>query len=189
VGVKCYDPEGRLVQEYPVPSWFWDGLILAMRVDEQGTLWVEGQATYPNAPIIEGQPYPVVTVPLGTTAEAFSEERQKAMALPGHLLPNGKTMIVYTLSANGPAYIYDLQGKPIYEPTVGVSSMDSAGNLYYAPTQTVIKWNPRGQVIASFDTPAGTTLIDESGTVYCFTIFTMDRQRLDTYRVIRWQQK
>ncbi len=185
IGVKCFDPEGRLVREYPVPSWFWWNEILAMRVDEQGTLWVEGQGTYPSAPTVEGQPYPVVIVPLGNAIEAYQEEDQKASAIPGHLTASDKTLIVFSPPGNR-GFVYDLRGQRVYESKVGVNSMDAAGNLYYVQETGVTKWNPRGRVIASFALSVGTTLIDGNGTVYCLAL---DRHTWAAYYVMRWQQK
>jgi hypothetical protein len=192
--VKLFDPEGKLLWETPVPSWFIDRRILAMRVDEQGTLWVQGEGYSPNAPVIDGQPYSKVAVPLGNAAGFLSldEEQQKALAIPGHLLPSGRPMTIRSLTAARPAFVYDSSGQPIYQVVEGVSAIDLTGNMYDIQDQdgfrgyTVIKWNPRGQRIASFDLPLGWIRIEGDGTIYCFTI---DRQTWDNYYIIRAEHK
>jgi hypothetical protein len=190
--VKLFDPEGKLLWETPVPSWFMDRLILGMRVDEQGTLWVQGEGYSPNAPIIDGQPYSKVAVPLGNAAGVLGldEDGQKALAVSGHLLPSGKPMIVRSLTAAGPAFVYNSSGQPIYQVVEGISAIDLAGNLYYFEEgdrgYTIVKWDPKGQRIASFDLPFGIIRVEGDGTVYCFT---MDWQTWATYYVIRAEHK
>ena len=193
--VKLLDPEGKLLWETPVPSWFIDRIIWAMRVDEQGTLWVQGEGGFPNALVIDKQPYSKVAFPLGNAKGPFDldEDEQKALAVSGHLLPSGKPLIVRT----GPsaAYIYDSSGRSIYQVIEGISALDLAGNLYYiqyiqykdgGAGYTVIKWTPQGQRIASFDLPLGWVRIEGNGTVYCFAI---DRETWDAYYVVRAQSK
>ncbi len=195
-GVKCYDSEGHLVQKYPVPSWFSDRRIRTMRVDEDGTLWVEGEGFLPSAPVIEGEPYPIVAVPLGNgnTAEVFSEERQKMMAMPGHLLDSGGTVITYAPFSN--SYLYDLQGHRIYELANqrGVIAIDQWGFWYlvgYDPINTTMfmrlhKLAKDGKEVAAFDLPGPRLIVDKNGVVYCLVF---DRQTKANYQVIRWQQK
>lgn len=189
--VKLFDSEGELLWETPVPSWFIDRLIMAMRVDEQGTLWVQGEGYSPNSPVIDVQPYSRVSIPLGNAAGPFDldEDEQQAQAVPGHLLPSGKSMIVYYLPKT--AYVvYDSSGQPIYQVPEGIIAIDLAGYMYCCKETdegyTTIKWDTLGRQIASFDLPFGWIRIEGDGTVYCFFI---DRETWDTYYVIRaWQE-
>jgi hypothetical protein len=191
-GVQCYDAQGTLVQKYPSPSWFIDRRILAMYRDKQGTLWVQGEGYSPNAPIIDGQPYSKVAVPLGDATGALNldEEQQKALAVPGHLLPSGKPMIVYSLTAAGPAFVYDSSGQPIYQVVEGISAIDLAGKMYYIQYKgngyTIIKWDALGRRIASFELPLGYIHVENDGTVYCFGI---DQETQETYYVVRARLK
>mgnify|MGYP000623483644 CR=1 FL=1 len=201
-GVKLLDPRGKLLQEYPVPSWL-SGTILAMQVDGEGIVWVEGEGSYPNMPIVEGEPYPVVTIPLGNAIALFDEERQRAEAKPGHLLFSGGTVITHALTGRGPAFLYDQQGHRIYgvSMTEGVIGIDFRANIYTEEyrwrtgaiefTKRLHKYNPAGQTIASFDLSTSTaeyvqTLVTAEGAVYCLV---WNRDMKDAYRVVHWQSK
>jgi len=120
----------------------------------------------------------------------LDEERQKAMAVSGHLLPTGKHMIVYSFTAAGPAFIYNSSGQPVYQVVEGISAIDWLDNLYYIQGSgngyAIIKWNPEGQRIASFNLPLGVIRIEGNGTIYCLVF---DREAEGFYRVVRWQRK
>ncbi|MGC9023212.1 MAG: hypothetical protein ACP5NB_00005, partial [Chloroflexia bacterium] len=191
--VVLLDPEGKFLWGTPAPSWFVDQRILAMRVDDRGTLWVMGEGFSPSAPIIDGQPYSKMAIPLGDTKGVLvlDAERQKEMAIPGHLLSSGRSMIIYSPTAAGPGFIYNSLGQPIYQVPEGISAIDLAGNLYYIRYKdggggyTIIKWDSRGRRIASFDLPLGIFRIESDGSIHCLT---MDQWQ-STYYIIRWQVK
>ncbi|MEM3554765.1 MAG: hypothetical protein QXU79_02990 [Candidatus Micrarchaeaceae archaeon] len=193
--VKCYNSEGQLIRAYSVPSWLLNKRVYAMHVDEQGTLWVEGEGYLPQSPVLETTdwPYPYVVVPLGNMLEEFEEEQQKTMAIPGHLSSSGKTLIFQALTAAGPAFLYNPYGQRIYEvmPSWGIN-IDSLGNLYCFQYQdgkdryTVVKYNPRGRRITSFNLPSHIIKyrVESDGTIYSFT---MDWQTHSAYYIVRWQ--
>ncbi|MEM3554763.1 MAG: hypothetical protein QXU79_02980 [Candidatus Micrarchaeaceae archaeon] len=189
--VVLLDPEGKLLWETPVPSLLDQQHILAMRVDEQGTLWVEGRGFLPDSPVIEGQPYPEVVVPLGNAKETFDEKRQRAAAVSGVLWNTG-TYLSYAPTARSPLYLYDRQGRPVYACPQGFAGriqVDQKGNLYLSfyndlPGYTIRKYDRQGRQIASFDLPFGIIQIDAKGTVYDLTW-----EAQTAYYVIRWQVK
>jgi hypothetical protein len=190
--VRLFDRQGTMLRTYPVPSWF-SGQIHAMRVDEQGILWVEGRGSYPNASVIEGESYPVVAAPLGNVGEVFDEEYQKAMAISGHMLPSGKVYLARAWTSTRPSYLYNEQGQPIYailRRGDGLAGIDQLDNIYLETNNTggytIRKYNPQAKVVASFDVPLASRLIDSIGTAYCLVL---DRQTAASYRIIRWQRQ
>lgn len=192
--VRLFDRQGTMLRVYPVPSWFSGGQIHAMRVDEQGILWVEGNGSYQNAPIIESQRYATGIVPLGNANETFDEQYQRTAAVPG-LMCNTGTYFSYIVRDS--LYLYDSQGHYLYEcpHCTGRFEMDTEGNMYlrrYIYTEgqtssyTVEKYNPQGRTVAAFGTPIGTIRVDETGAVYCLVF---DQQSATHYQVIRWQRQ
>jgi hypothetical protein len=192
--VKLLDPDGRLLWETPVPSWFMDQHIMAMRVDEQGTLWVQGEGYSPNAPIIDGQPYPEITVPLGNAAGPFDEARQQNVTMPGTIGSRG-TYFSYSPTAADLLYLYDRQGQRIFacpQSFAGRIQVGQRNNIYLIssngsnPTYTIKKYDQQGRLVASFDLPLGALQIDTDGTAYGLT---MDWQTWATYYGIRAEHK
>ena len=194
--IMLFDREGHLLQEFPIPSWLGHRQIRKMRVDEAGILWVEGDGPAPNAPLVEGYPYPSAVVPLGTAEEVFDEKRQKEMAIPGIMLDSGRTVIVYALTARSPSYLYNLQGQRIYELTgeKGPIAVDRWGCWYLVEDNVIgiksiyrlYKCNQEGEIVVSFDLPIGPVQVYETGTVYCLVF---NHQVGTEYRIIRWQRQ
>ena len=192
--VKLFDPEGKLLWETPVPSWFTDRRILAMRVDEQGVLWVQGEAHAPNAPIIEGQPYPVEAVPLGNATGVLEKAQQRNNAVPGTMSSRG-VYFSYSSLASDPLYLYDRQGRLVFACPLAFAGdifVDQGNNIYLVSsnganqTYAIGKYDPQGRLLASLELPLGTLQCDVDGEFYSLAI---DWQTWATYYVVRAQHK
>lgn len=171
-----------------------DTYVSTTRVDEQGTLWVQGEGYSPGAPIIDGQPYPEITVPLGNAAGPFDESRQENATMPGTIGGKG-IYFSYAPTAADPLYLYDRQGRRIFacpQGFAGQIQVDQWNNLYLVssngpnPTYTIEKYDQQGRLVAFFDLPLGALQIAANGAVYGLT---MDWQTWATYYVIRAEYK
>jgi hypothetical protein len=191
-GVKAYDATGTLLLRYPVPSWFWDNHIQALHVDEQGVLWAGGKGSYLRAPVIHGYVHASVVAPLGTIGGVFDEKRQQDLAIPGHLLDSGGTYINY--ATGDESYLYNEQGVPLYvfrrdvHAPGSLKTIDQWGNMYFTRSDgqslKLDKFDPQGKLLASFDLPHSSTIIDQTGSIYC-VVFDWAKN----YEIVRWDRQ
>ncbi len=201
--VRVLEQGGSLLQEYHKPAGM--NPVRDIKVDKQGVLWIVGDASSPNAPVIEQQPCAIVTVPLGNAQEVFDVERQKSMTVPGWLLDLGGPVFTYYPLAGSPGYLYNQQGQRIYEmsPVEQIVGIDPQGNLYTTEDNVIRvaetdkrvnclhKYDPKGYRIASLALSTALaqyteTLLDQGGTAYTLV---WDFNKQDIYRIIRWQRK
>ncbi len=190
--IKLFDRQGQLVREYPLPTWFCHSDIRAMRVDENGTLWIEGTQNggWSGAPVIEGLPYQIVTLALGNSGEVFDRERQLASATAG-LMSNTGNYISYSpfFGTNVTQYLYDSQGNRAYEcrGCKGRFQMDRQGNMYMtyhelgAERYTVRKYAPDGKTLATMEMPVEPGVIDGEGAIYGLV------RAGGVYEMVRWR--
>ncbi len=193
-GVKLFNSQSQLEQALSVPSWFLPSAgILQMKVDNQGTVWVEGIGDFPDAPTIEGQYYWQGIAPLGSATEVLTEEQQQANAVAG-LMWNAGTYFGFMPDINITAtyYLYDNQGNRTYAcPNyMGSIETDLENNLYLVNSAQgawyiVDKYNPQGKIVSSFEVRPGSWLVVPGGTVYYLDV---DEQN-SVYRIVRWQQQ
>ena len=192
-GVKSLDRAGRVLQEYPRPSWLLS--ILGIRVDEQGILWSTGNGILPEAPVIEGQPYSKVSVPLGSAYEVFDTQYQVGLAIPGRLLRTGGPVITYSFGgySGDYSYIYNRQGQPVYRYLNTLLAIDRYGSLYTMDEDEGIlaKYGHQGEQVSLLKVTAkpsvsAIVMVNDEGSIYALL---WDFETKDAYRVIRWVQK
>jgi len=193
-GVRLLNTEGKVLQEFTPPSWLLS-IDQNVWVDEQGVLWIAGDGSHPNAPIIGGQPYSPVSVPLGSAREVMDADRQRDLAIPGWLLEIGGPVITYSFGDY--TYIYDRQGRAIYQypGREHLVAIDSQNNLYTIDEELgiITKYDQDGKRRSSFRTIArpyssemAIGLVNSEGAIYTLV---WNFELRDAYRVIRWQQK
>ncbi|MGC8960729.1 MAG: hypothetical protein ACP5OO_13310 [Chloroflexia bacterium] len=192
-GVRLLDTGGKVLQEFAQPSW----LLYVYQdiwVDEQGMVWIAGDGGHPDAPIIEGQPYSPVSVPLGTAREVMDADRQRDLAIPGWLLETGGPVITYSFGDY--TYIYNRQGQVIYQcpGRERLWAIDRQNNVYTIDEELgiITKYDQGGKRRSSFSPIAkpfsseiAIELVNSEGTIYTLV---WDFELRDAYRVIRWQQ-
>ncbi len=201
-GVRLLDTEGKVLQEFAQPSWLFS-VDRNIWIDEQGVLWIAGDGSlpdapiigYPDAPFIEGQPYSVVSVPLGNAREVIDAGRQRDLAIPGRLLETGGPVITYSFGDY--TYIYNRQGQAIYRypSRERLLAVDKQNNFYTVDDELgiIAKYDQGGKRRSSLRIIAKPSsseiaigLVSSEGTIYTLV---WDFDLRDAYRVIRWQQK
>ncbi len=171
VGGRCYDGTGRVVQVFPVPEWM--GHIERYSMDGEGMVWVTFAEANSEGPKIDGQHYSYVTVPLGTADQLLNVRQQQERARRGALMPSGGIAIA-TISAHAPRdYIYDEQGVPIIKIREHESLVDVDQDGYVLTIDhryaLVHKYNPKGQLVASFQVGEGSVVssgVFANGAIY-----------------------
>ncbi len=194
--IHCFDAQGRLTRKYAEPSWL-DVYPDVMVLDKEGTLWVQGIADLPNAPQIEWDPYPWVVAPLGNRQGTWSEEEQKARAVPGMLAPSGRAYIAWGWQNDGPTYLYNERGERLYQLPAGeyIADIDTAGQIFTIAdpggggtyTTRVRLYSRRGLLLAELTIAASRYDVQVRGGAVYF--FAFDKESLSEYRLVRWEQK